>query len=96
MNYEALWVRRALVKTRRGRRCVIHEADEIPVKVLKRGPRATNDAGPGSGGGSKVRVQRQDTLEETYVYARNLKRRGRAKSGSHTQSRDRGSGTHCS
>jgi hypothetical protein len=51
------------------------DAGEIPVKVLHRGPRATDDAGPGSGGGSKVRILRQDTLEETYVYARNLKPR---------------------
>ena len=69
-----LWVRRPF-KTRRrdGTLKVLHEADEIPVKVLHRGPRATDDAGPGSGGGSKVRILRQDTLEETYVYARNLK-----------------------
>jgi hypothetical protein len=51
------------------------DAGEIPVKVLRRGPRATDDAGPGSGGGSKVRILRQATLEETCVYARNLKPR---------------------
>jgi len=79
VEYDMLWVRRALVKTRRdGTRRVIHEADEIPVKITHRGPRATDDAGPGSGGGSKVRILRQDTLEETYVYARNLKPRARA------------------
>jgi hypothetical protein len=76
MDYNKLWVRRALVKIRGdGTRRVIHEAGEIPVKVLHRGPRATDDAGPGSGGGSKVRIKRQDTLEVTYVYARNLKPR---------------------
>jgi hypothetical protein len=52
------------------------DAGEIPVKVLHRGPRATDYAGPGSGGGSKVRILRQDTLKETYVYAQNLKPRG--------------------
>ena len=30
-----------------------------------RGPRATDKVGPGSGGGTKVRILRQDTLEET-------------------------------
>jgi hypothetical protein len=51
------------------------DAGEVPVKVLHRGPRATDDAWPGSGAASKVRIQRQNTLEETYVYARNLKPR---------------------
>jgi hypothetical protein len=58
-----------------GSRHVRTEGGEIPVQVLHRGPRATDDAGPGSGGGSKVRILRQDTLEVTSVYARNLKPR---------------------
>jgi hypothetical protein len=52
------------------------DAGEIPVKVLHRGPRATDDAGPGSGGGSKVRILLEDG-KVTSVYARNLKPRAR-------------------
>jgi hypothetical protein len=53
------------------------DAPKVSVKVLYSGPRATDDAGPGSGGGSKVRILRQDTGEETSVYARNLKQKAR-------------------
>jgi hypothetical protein len=53
------------------------DAGEIPVKVLYRGPRATDDAGPGSGAGSKVKILPEDTLEPTSVYARNLRPRPR-------------------
>jgi hypothetical protein len=76
MEFDMLWVRQEKARIHPdGSRHVRTKGGEIPVKVLHRGPRATDDAGPGSGGGSKVRILRQDTLEETYVYARNLKRR---------------------
>jgi hypothetical protein len=51
------------------------DAGETPCKILHRGPRATDDAGPGSGHGSKVRILPEDTMEPTYVYARNLRPR---------------------
>jgi hypothetical protein len=76
MEYDILWdqgCRRKFI----GGKLRSFDAGEIPVKVLHRGPRATDDAGPGSGGGSKVRIMRQDTREITSVYARNLKPRVR-------------------
>ncbi len=74
MEYDMLWIqgrRKAMIDGKRH----WFDAGEIPVKVLHRGPCATDDAGPGSGCGSKVRILRQDTLEPTSVYARNLKPR---------------------
>jgi hypothetical protein len=78
MEFDMLWVRQEKARNRPdGSRHVRTKGGEIPAKILYRGPRATDDAGPGSGGGSKVRILREDTLEETYVYARNLKPRRR-------------------
>jgi hypothetical protein len=74
MEYDMLWIQGHRWRIIDGKRRWF-DAGEIPVKVLHRGPRATDDAGPGSGGGSKVRIKRQDTGEVTYVYARNLKPR---------------------
>jgi hypothetical protein len=67
MKYDMLWVQGRRHRILDGKRRWF-DAGEIP-KVLYRGPRATDDAGPGSGAGSKVRIQRQDTLEVTFVYA---------------------------
>jgi hypothetical protein len=49
-------------------------ATQTPVSVVVTaiGEWATDDAGPGSGKGSKVRVRRQDTKEELWVYPANL------------------------
>lgn len=75
-----LWKRR--VKTRQPhlmrndpQRYALETQTPVPVIVESTGERATDDAGPGSGGGSKIRVRRTDTKETTYVYARNLMRR---------------------
>ena len=74
MEFDMLWVQRRRWRVVDGKKHYF-DAGEVPVKVIHRGSYATDDAGPGSGGGSKVRILRQDTLEETYVYARNLKPR---------------------
>jgi hypothetical protein len=75
-DYDMLWVSRGTARNRRdGKRRVVHK--EIPVKVLRRGPHATGDAGPGSGWGSKVNIMLEGTGQVTSVYARNLKPRGR-------------------
>jgi hypothetical protein len=74
VEYDMIWVQGARWRVVNGKRRYF-DAGNIPVKILHRGPRATVDAGPGSGAGSKVRIQRQDTGKVTSVYAWNLKPR---------------------
>ena len=80
---KALWRRRIKkpgpglqrMKATDPKRYAIRTLTPVPVTIVAIGDRATDDAGPGSGGGSKIRIRRDDTKEETHVYAPNLSRR---------------------